>query len=190
MSNEAILVVPKAFSSEDVRDGSASSSSSSSTTSPQREAKKKEDTGEEKTAQTEAPNAVKTMRKDDKEDDEEPRFNFRRVLTHKESHVLAEGIVSRSAVPKSGCYVHYCVYCGGERGCPIGMSYNRFTRESMCWSLNTYPFGCCSLPMQRDWKEYVSIKNDIKVVVIDKETNTLACFSGVHCCYCQPLNDS
>jgi len=190
MSNEAILVVPKAFSSEDVRDGSAMSSSSSSTTSPQREAKKKEDTGEEKTAQTEAPNAVKTMRKDDKEDDEEPRFNFRRVLTHKESHVLAEGIKSRSAVPKSGCYVHYCVYCGGERGCPIGMSYNRFTRESMCWSLNTYPFGCCALPMQRDWKEYVSIKNDIKVVVIDKETNTLACFSGVHCCYCQPLNDS
>ena len=70
------------------------------------------------------------------------------------------------------------------------MSYNKFTREIMCWSLNTYPFGCCSLPMQRDWKEYVSIKNDIKVVVIDKETNTLACFSGVQCCYCQPLFDS
>ena len=190
MSKEAILVVPKASSSEDVRDGSAMSSSSSSTAFPQQEAKERKDTGEEKTAQTEAPNAVKTMRKDDKEDDEEPRFNFRRVLTHKESHVLAEGIKSRSAVPKSGCYVHYCVYCGGERGCPIGMSYNRFTRESMCWSLNTYPFGCCALPMQRDWKEYVSIKNDIKVVVIDKETNTLACFSGVHCCYCQPLNDS
>jgi len=52
------------------------------------------------------------------------------------------------------------------------MSYNKFTREIMCWSLNTYPFGCCSLPMQRDWKEYVSIKNDIKVVVIDKETGS------------------
>ena len=65
------------------------------------------------------------------------------------------------------------------------MSYNKFTREIMCWSLNTYPFGCCSLPMQRDWKEYVSIKNDIKVVVIDK-ANTLACFSGA-VLLCQPL---
>ena len=131
------------------------------------------------------------MNKDDDDDvDDLPRFNFRQVLTHKESHRLAKGIKSSSALPKSGCYVHYCVYCGGERGCPIGMSYNKFTREIMCWSLNTYPFGCCSLPMQRDWKEYVSIKNDIKVVVIDKETNTLACFSGVQCCYCQPLFDS
>jgi len=199
MSKEAILEKPTNSSGDDFDDGALATSSSSSSTPEknfdtfpeEKEEEKEEEEEEETTAHTAPPNAVKSMNKDDDDDvDDLPRFNFRRVLTHKESHRLAKGIKSSSALPKSGCYVHYCVYCGGERGCPIGMSYNRFTRESMCWSLNTYPFGCCALPMQRDWKEYVSIKNDIKVVVIDKETNTLACFSGVHCCYCQPLNDS
>ena len=208
MSKEAILEKPTNSSGDDFDDGALATSSSSSSTPeknfdamgkkpsstfPEEEDREeeKEEEEEETTAHTAPPNAVKSMNKDDDDDvDDLPRFNFRRVLTHKESHRLAKGIKSSSAVPKSGCYVHYCVYCGGERGCPIGMSYNKFTREIMCWSLNTYPFGCCSLPMQRDWKEYVSIKNDIKVVVIDKETNTLACFSGVQCCYCQPLFDS
>ena len=204
MSKEAILEKPTNSSGDDFDDGALATSSSSSSTPeknfsmgsstfPEEKVKEeeKEEEEEETTAHTAPPNAVKSMNKDDDDDvDDLPRFNFRRVLTHKESHRLAKGIKSSSALPKSGCYVHYCVYCGGERGCPIGMSYNKFTREIMCWSLNTYPFGCCSLPMQRDWKEYVSIKNDIKVVVIDKETNTLACFSGVQCCYCQPLFDS
>ena len=200
MSKEAILKKPTNSSGDDFDDGALATSSSSSSTPeknfdtfPEEKVKEeeKEEEEEETTAHTAPPNAVKSMNKDDDDDvDDLPRFNFRRVLTHKESHRLAKGIKSSSALPKSGCYVHYCVYCGGERGCPIGMSYNKFTREIMCWSLNTYPFGCCSLPMQRDWKEYVSIKNDIKVVVIDKETNTLACFSGVQCCYCQPLFDS
>ena len=199
MSKEAILEKPTNSSGDDFDDGALATSSSSSSTPEknfdtfpeEKEEEKEEEEEEETTAHTAPPNAVKSMNKDDDDDvDDLPRFNFRRVLTHKESHRLAKGIKSSSALPKSGCYVHYCVYCGGERGCPIGMSYNKFTREIMCWSLNTYPFGCCSLPMQRDWKEYVSIKNDIKVVVIDKETNTLACFSGVQCCYCQPLFDS
>ena len=208
MSKEAILEKLTNSSGDDFDDGALATSSSSSSTPeknfdamgkkpstfPKEKVKEEEEEKEEETtmaAHTAPPNAVKSMNKDDDDDvDDLPRFNFRRVLTHKESHRLAKGIKSSSAVPKSGCYVHYCVYCGGERGCPIGMSYNKFTREIMCWSLNTYPFGCCSLPMQRDWKEYVSIKNDIKVVVIDKETNTLACFSGVQCCYCQPLFDS
>ena len=198
MSKEAILEKPTNSSGDDFDDGALATSSSSSSTPeknfdtfPEEKEEEKEEEEEETTAHTAPPNAVKSMNKDDDDDvDDLPRFNFRRVLTHKESHRLAKGIKSSSALPKSGCYVHYCVYCGGERGCPIGMSYNKFTREIMCWSLNTYPFGCCSLPMQRDWKEYVSIKNDIKVVVIDKETNTLACFSGVQCCYCQPLFDS
>ena len=198
MSKEAILEKPTNLSGDDFDDGALATSSSSSSTPeknfdtfPEEKEEEKEEEEEETTAHTAPPNAVKSMNKDDDDDvDDLPRFNFRRVLTHKESHRLAKGIKSSSALPKSGCYVHYCVYCGGERGCPIGMSYNKFTREIMCWSLNTYPFGCCSLPMQRDWKEYVSIKNDIKVVVIDKETNTLACFSGVQCCYCQPLFDS
>ena len=201
MSKEAILEKPTNSSGDDFDDGALATSSSSSSTPEKnfdtfpeekvKEEEKEEEEEEETTAHTAPPNAVKSMNKDDDDDvDDLPRFNFRQVLTHKESHRLAKGIKSSSALPKSGCYVHYCVYCGGERGCPIGMSYNKFTREIMCWSLNTYPFGCCSLPMQRDWKEYVSIKNDIKVVVIDKETNTLACFSGVQCCYCQPLFDS
>jgi len=208
MSKEATLKKPTNSSGDDFDDGALATSSSSSSTPEKNfvfdtmgkkpstfpEEEVKEEEKEEETTTTTAvhtapPNAVKSMNKDD-DDVDDLRFNFRRVLTHKESHRLAKGIKSSSAVPKSGCYVHYCVYCGGERGCPIGMSYNKFTREIMCWSLNTYPFGCCSLPMQRDWKEYVSIKTDIKVVVIDKEKNTLACFSGVQCCYCQPLFDS
>ena len=149
MSKEAILEKPTNSSGDDFDDGALATSSSSSSTpeknfdamgkkpstfeEDKEEEKEEEEEEEETTAHTAPPNAVKSMNKDDDDDvDDLPRFNFRQVLTHKESHRLAKGIKSSSALPKSGCYVHYCVYCGGERGCPIGMSYNKFTREIMC----------------------------------------------------------
>ena len=117
MSKEAILETDE-LSGDDFDDGALATSSSSSSTPeknfdamgkkpsstfPEEEDREeeKEEEEEETTAHTAPPNAVKSMNKDDDDDvDDLPRFNFRRVLTHKESHRLAKGIKSSSAVPK------------------------------------------------------------------------------------------
>jgi len=129
------------------------------------------------------PDRVKTMSRS--EDESSDFVDFSRALTRKESHVLAKG--TSRYVPRSGCYVHRCVKCAGT---PIGCSYNYFSKESMCFVINSYPFGCCSLPLQRNLHEYASVKNDIKVIIVDKTTNTIACHSHAHCCYCQPMFSS
>jgi len=89
----------------------------------------------------------------------------------------------------SGCYVHKCLPCGGL---PLGCAYH-CGGTSLWFGLSTYPFMCCSLPLQFvSDTYYLSFKQDMAVVMVDQEKKTLACYGGVNngcdqCCVCVKL---
>ena len=99
----------------------------------------------------------------------------------------SKGLARKEAKAKNGCYVVYCV-----RPCkfPVGCFYNCSCGDCMWPGIGTLPFGCfyiLNMLSQRD-HHYTNAKGDTLVVKVDKENQTLVCYSngasGGPCCYC------
>jgi hypothetical protein len=109
------------------------------------------------------------------------------VMSQKDAIAYASKLTPSQRMDVKGCYQIKCVPCGGF---PVGCHYI-CGGASLCWGCGTTPFVCCSLPMS--WMDpfWRSPKRDATVMVIDGDTQTMACYPGERgdqpCCICVKL---
>lgn len=111
-------------------------------------------------------------------------------ITEADAQNYVDGLVDKKA--SSGCYVIKCM-----KPCkmPVACAYNMTCGWCLWPGISTIPFGCCMLPMSGSDESgrYGSCKNDMWVLKVDDENETLACFPNSNnkastvCCYCNKL---
>ena len=112
-----------------------------------------------------------------------------KAIPQRDAFEYARSLPAQARTDTSGCYVFKCLPFGN---CPISCGYLCGGPASLCWGASTIPFGFCALPLGYVGPHYLSLKQDMAVVVVDAEKKTLACYPGVgdsrtQCCTCYKL---
>ena len=94
-----------------------------------------------------------------------------------------ESLPPERHIPRSGCYVYKC------GSVPVSCGYHVASASCLSWNLTTIPFGCFAAPLGYENPEYVSLKRDVAMILVDEQKSTVACYGGTSraktpCCLC------